>query len=82
MPKGEAKGRIVPVRFTHDDLKEMTMAAKLTDQTVSHWIRSTIHNALQKLREANEDQGSRSKESRQIRKELRSLGHRGGLRGA
>lgn len=47
MAKGEAKGRIVPVRFRPDDLKRMEMAAKTSKQTVSHWIRSTIHAALQ-----------------------------------
>jgi hypothetical protein len=46
MPKGEAKGRIVPVRFTADDLKAMAAAAKAKDQTVSEWIRATIHADL------------------------------------
>jgi hypothetical protein len=47
LPKGTAKGRIVPVRFTHDDLKAMATKAKANNQTVSHWIRSTIHAALE-----------------------------------
>jgi hypothetical protein len=47
MPKGEAKGRIVPVRFTADDLKAVAMAAKANKQTVSEWIRSTIHASLE-----------------------------------
>ncbi len=46
LPKGEAKGRIVPVRFTAEDLKTMAMAAKANKQTISEWIRSTIHAAL------------------------------------
>jgi hypothetical protein len=46
LPKGEAKGRIVPVRFTADDLKAMAAAAKASDQTVSEWVRSTIHAEL------------------------------------
>jgi hypothetical protein len=46
MPKGEAKGRIVPVRFTADDLKAMAAAAKAKDQSVSEWIRGTIHAEL------------------------------------
>jgi len=46
LPKGEAKGRIVPVRFTADDLKAMALAAKASDQTLSEWIRSTIHAEL------------------------------------
>ena len=47
MPKGEAKGRIVPLRFTHDDLKAMAAAAKASNQTVSEWIRGTIQATLQ-----------------------------------
>jgi hypothetical protein len=47
LPKGEAKGRIVPVRFTADDLKAMAAAAKASNQSVSEWIRDTIHATLQ-----------------------------------
>jgi hypothetical protein len=46
MPKGEAKGRIVPVRFTVDDLKAIAVRAKTANQNVSEWIRSTIHASL------------------------------------
>lgn len=46
MPKGEAKGRIVHVRFTADDLKAMAAAAKAKEQSVSEWIRGTIHAEL------------------------------------
>jgi hypothetical protein len=48
LPKGEAKGRIVPVRFTADDLKAMEAAAKASNQTLSEWIRSTTHAAIAK----------------------------------
>ena len=44
---GEAKGRIVPVRFAGDDLKRITAAAKAQSQTVSEWIRSTLNAAIQ-----------------------------------
>lgn len=47
LPKGAAKGRIVPVRFTADDLRAMEAAAKASKQNVSEWIRSTIHANLQ-----------------------------------
>ena len=47
LPKGTAKGRIVPVRFTADDLKAMAAAAKAKDQSVSEWIRGTIQATLQ-----------------------------------
>ena len=46
LPKGEAKGRIVPVRFTGDDLKAMAAKAKIADQSLSEWIRSTIYATL------------------------------------
>ena len=47
LPKGEAKGRIVPVRFTADETKAIEAAARASKQTVSEWIRSTIHASLQ-----------------------------------
>jgi predicted HicB family RNase H-like nuclease len=46
MPKGEAKGRIVPVRFNPDAIKAVEMAAKAKGQTVSEWIRSTLEAAI------------------------------------
>ncbi|HUI74751.1 MAG TPA: hypothetical protein VLX32_07395 [Candidatus Acidoferrum sp.] len=39
-------GRIVPVRFTADDLRAMEARAKATKQSLSEWIRSTIHAAI------------------------------------
>ena len=45
LPKGEAKGRIVPVRFTADDLKAIATQAKASKQNVSEWIRSTLRAA-------------------------------------
>jgi hypothetical protein len=47
MPKGEAKGKIVPVRFALDDLKGIAARAKASKQNVSEWIRSTIHASLE-----------------------------------
>ena len=46
LPKGEAMGRIVPVRFTGEDLKAMETKAKATGKSLSEWIRSTIHAVL------------------------------------
>jgi len=46
LPKGEAKGRIVPIRFRNEDLKAMEAAARAADQTISEWVRSTIHATL------------------------------------
>jgi hypothetical protein len=46
LAKGEAKGKIVPVRFNADDLKKVTAAAKASKQTLSEWIRSTLNANL------------------------------------
>ncbi|HEY2495899.1 MAG TPA: hypothetical protein VGK24_02415 [Candidatus Angelobacter sp.] len=47
LPKGEAKGKIVPVRFTNEALRAVEAAAKGKNQTVSEWIRSTVDAAVQ-----------------------------------
>ena len=47
LPKGEAKGKIVPVRFASDALKAIEGRAKASKQSLSEWIRSTIHAAIQ-----------------------------------
>jgi hypothetical protein len=44
--KGEAKGKIVPVRFAPDDLKAIAARAAASNQNVSEWIRGTIHAIL------------------------------------
>ena len=46
LPKGEAKGKIVPVRFSAEDLKTVETAAKASKQTVSEWIRSAVHASI------------------------------------
>jgi len=46
LPKGEAKGKAVQVRFTAEDFKKVTGAAKARKQTVSEWIRSTLEASL------------------------------------
>jgi hypothetical protein len=45
LPKGDAKARIVPVRFNPGLLKRVTAAAKARDQTISEWVRSTLNAA-------------------------------------
>lgn len=42
LPKGEAKGSIVPVRFSSEDRKRVEAAAKTSNKSVSEWIRSTL----------------------------------------
>jgi hypothetical protein len=45
LPKGEAKGRIVPIRFNASDLKWIESAAKASSKTVSELIRGLVANA-------------------------------------
>jgi len=46
LAKGEAKGKLVAVRFSPDDLKRVEAAAKASKQTVSEWIRATLLPAV------------------------------------
>ena len=46
LPRGTAKGRIVPVRFANGDLRAIEAAAKARNQTISEWIRSTLNAAI------------------------------------
>jgi predicted HicB family RNase H-like nuclease len=47
LPKGEAKGKIVALRFSAEDVKRVGSAAKAKKQTVSEWIRSTLNAAME-----------------------------------
>jgi hypothetical protein len=47
LPKGEAKGRIVPVRFDSEDLRLVTTAAKAEKRGLSDWIRKTLRTAAE-----------------------------------
>jgi predicted HicB family RNase H-like nuclease len=46
MAKSEAKGSIVPVRFSPEERKRVEAAAKASKQTVSAWVRSTLAAAI------------------------------------
>jgi predicted HicB family RNase H-like nuclease len=46
MAKGEAKGSIVPVRFSPEDRKRVEAAARASNQTISAWVRSTLNAAI------------------------------------
>jgi hypothetical protein len=59
LPKGEAKGKIVPVRFNASDMKRVTAAARANKQTLSGWIRSTLKANLEAF-EAQSPQGRRN----------------------
>lgn len=46
LPRGHAKGKIVPVRLNDAELKLFTKAAdKSEHQTLSAWIRQTLREA-------------------------------------
>jgi predicted HicB family RNase H-like nuclease len=45
MAKGDAKARIVPVRFNPELLKRVMAASKANKQSISEWIRSTLDAA-------------------------------------
>ena len=47
LPKGQAMGKVIQVRFTPEDTKAIEAAAKANKQTVSEWVRSTIHATIQ-----------------------------------
>ena len=47
MEKGHAKAEMVTLRLKGDDLKRITALAKASKQSVSEWIRSTLHAAIQ-----------------------------------
>jgi hypothetical protein len=42
LPKGEAKGKIVPIRFAKAEFERLSKKAKASDKSVSAWIRSTL----------------------------------------
>jgi predicted HicB family RNase H-like nuclease len=42
LPKTEAKGKTVLVRFKTEDAKRIEAEAKASKKTVSEWVRSTL----------------------------------------
>src|SRR5580698_2799416 len=47
LPRSEAKGKIVPVRFEPEDLKLVIAAAKAGNQTLSAWIRQALRTSAE-----------------------------------
>ena len=46
LPKGRAKGKILPVRVNPEDMKAFTKAANASEhKTLSAWIRHTLREA-------------------------------------
>jgi len=46
LPKGHAKGRVLAMRLTDEEIKNFTAAAKAKKQTVSEWMRSTLNAGI------------------------------------
>ena len=46
LAKGEAKRQIVPIRFNEADIKQITVAAKVSNQTVSAWVRGAVRESI------------------------------------
>jgi uncharacterized protein (DUF1778 family) len=46
MAKGEAKAKIVAMRFDAEDLKRIDTAAKASKKSRSEWMRSTLAAAI------------------------------------
>lgn len=74
LPVGEAKGKIMPVRFTASEIRAIDSVAKISNQSVSEWVRGILRNALRDtIPLANKSQGSRSNDARRIRAGRRDL---------
>ena len=52
LPKGDAKGKIFPVRFRPDEFKAISRAAKASKLSVSEWIRVTLSAKLSQQKAA------------------------------
>lgn len=48
LPKGEAKGKIVAIRFDAEELKRIDTAARTGNKSRSEWIRSTLFAAIER----------------------------------
>jgi len=47
LPTGTAKGRVVHVRFTSEEIERVAASAKASNKTISEWIRSTLNAAIE-----------------------------------
>jgi hypothetical protein len=47
LPKGDAKAKIVPIRFNPADIKRIESAARASQMTVSEWVRGTLAAAME-----------------------------------
>jgi hypothetical protein len=47
LAKHEAKGKIMPIRFTGSEFERVAAAARKADQTVSQWVRAALSAATE-----------------------------------
>jgi hypothetical protein len=74
LPKGEAKGKIMPVRFAAPEVRAIESAARISNQSVSEWVRGVLRDALKdSIPAANQALGSRNNDPRRIREGRRSF---------
>lgn len=48
LPKGEALGKVKPIRFQGAELKSFERAAKAKGLNFSEWVRKTLNEAVKK----------------------------------
>lgn len=75
LPKGEAKDKTLPaVRFAASEIRAVEAAAKVSNQSISEWIRAAVRAALQQtLPPANKIEASHTANPQRIRKGLRNF---------
>ena len=47
LPTGIAKGRVMHVRLTPEEIERFAASAKASNKTISEWIRSTLNAAIE-----------------------------------
>jgi hypothetical protein len=47
LPRGQAKGKIVPIRFTNGEVASFQKAAKVSKQSLSEWVRSALNAEIE-----------------------------------
>jgi predicted HicB family RNase H-like nuclease len=47
LPTGIAKGRVMHVRLTPEEIERINASAKASNKTISEWIRSTLNAAIE-----------------------------------
>jgi hypothetical protein len=57
LPAGTAKGRVVHVRFTFEEIERITVLANASNKTISEWIRSTLDAAIERNKSGQDARG-------------------------